>query len=248
MDSMSIDPATAAIGAQFVEGAARALSAATAALPTLTMLFPAGADAVSAQAAAAFATEAADMLALSTAAQEEIARAGTALTNIARMYTEIDGAAAATLMASGEEVSGPVFAGPTGAAGMLRAEMLPGAAGTAARTPLMARLIEGATTSAPAATATPAAASPAFTLGAAAAATGASAAMPSATSPAAALGSAAAGAASTVVSAASAPLSSLSSLASGASAGGAAGPALASSLTETEDDAEGEQPAAERLV
>jgi hypothetical protein len=97
-------------------------------------------------------------------------------------------------------------------AGLLRAETLPGAAGAAARTPLMADLIEGVAASNPSA--------------------------PSSVVPAAA------NAASTVLGAGAAPLSSIGSI---ASAGGAAGPGsasavpgLASSLDEEKDATEGE--------
>jgi len=54
----------------------------------------------SAQAATAFAAEAAQMLALNKAAQDELMRTGTALTEIARMYSEADAAAAGSLLAN----------------------------------------------------------------------------------------------------------------------------------------------------
>ncbi len=83
-------------------------------------MVPAGVDGVSAQAAAVFAAEAAATLALHTAAHEELARAGVALTDIARMYSQIDGEAAGTLTAAGSEVMGQPFVGTTGAgAGLL---------------------------------------------------------------------------------------------------------------------------------
>jgi hypothetical protein len=66
--------------------------------------------------------------------------------NIAKMYSQVDDAAADTLAfgAAGplSRLSGqPLAGGPVGA-GLMRAEALPGAAGTAARTPLMAQLID----------------------------------------------------------------------------------------------------------
>ena len=169
------------------------------------------------------------MLALTTAAQEEIARAGTALTNITRIYTEVDGAAATTLADGGAQVASNVFTSPTGVgAGLLRGETLPGSSGTAARTPQMANLLGGVAASNPA-TAMPAA------------------------SPVASVPAAAAGAVSTVAGAVASPLSSLGSL-GGASAGGATGPALASSLTQnegeekSESDESGEQKPGEQLL
>jgi hypothetical protein len=225
----------------------------------LTALVPAGADVVSAQAAMAFAAQGASMLALNTAAQEELSRAGTALTNITRMLTEVDTAAGGALVADGSQFSSGMFTGGTGA-GLLRAETLPGAAGSPARTPLMANLIDGVASPNPATTMPPAAASaasmaPSTALGAAAAATAPLSPIGQGATTggtAGGLASAAANAASTAVGAASGPLSSLTSLAQGASAGGAAGPALASSLTEDQGEGEpdnsGEEQRGERLL
>ena len=84
MESMSHDPAAGAIGLQLVDIATRGLASGATASAAVTALVPAGAEEVSAQ-AAAFAAEGAAALALHTAAQEEIARAGVALTDIARM-------------------------------------------------------------------------------------------------------------------------------------------------------------------
>ena len=150
MTSMSHDPAAAVIGAQTIEIGARALAAAAAAAPTVTGLAPAGAEEVSAQAAAAFAAEAAAVLAAHTAAQDELMRAGAALIDIARMYEQVDVEAAGTMVSSASEFSNQVFA--TGAAGLARAATLPGARGSAARTPLVANLIEGVAASNPSAT------------------------------------------------------------------------------------------------
>lgn len=95
MDSMSHDPAAGDIGSQLVDIGSQGLSAgSTAAMTVLTGLIPAGGEEVSMQAVMAFAQEAATMLASNAAAQEELMRAGTALTDIARMYNESDDAAA----------------------------------------------------------------------------------------------------------------------------------------------------------
>jgi hypothetical protein len=69
MESMSIDPAAAAIGSQVVDVASRGLGSGATALPSLTALVPAGAEEVSMQAAMAFAAEAQALLALNTAAR-----------------------------------------------------------------------------------------------------------------------------------------------------------------------------------
>ena len=98
MQSMSFDPAAANIGSQVVRGAMQGLQAGVTASPSVTALPPAGADEVSAQAAMAFAAEAAGMLGLNTAAQEELMRTGTAFIDIGRMYSEADAAAAGGLL------------------------------------------------------------------------------------------------------------------------------------------------------
>jgi hypothetical protein len=64
---------------------------------SVTGLAPAGADEVSAQAATAFSTAAAQMLALNNAAQGELMRTGAAFTDIARRYAETDAAWAGRL-------------------------------------------------------------------------------------------------------------------------------------------------------
>lgn len=211
MVSMSYDPAAGVIGLQLVDIATRGLASGAAASPAVTALVPAGAEEISAQAAAAFAAEGAAMLAVHTAAQEEVARAGVALTDIARVYSQVDGEAAGTLTTSGYQFSGQAFVGGSGA-GMLRAGTLPGADGSAARTPLLAKLLDGVPAPGPGATV-------------AAAAPNTVAVAPGA-----------AGAASTVLGAATAPLSSVGSIGQGAAAGSTAGPGLASSLTRSEDD------------
>jgi hypothetical protein len=143
MTSMSHDPAAAVIGAQTIEIGTRALAAGAAAASSVTALTPAGAEEVSAQAAAAFAAEAASATAAHAAAHEEIMRAGAALMDIARMYAQADSEAAGTLISSAGQLSSQVFAGPSAGAGLAQAEVLPGALGSAARTPLMTNLIEG---------------------------------------------------------------------------------------------------------
>jgi hypothetical protein len=170
MESMSIDPAVAAIGAQLADIATRGLGSGTAASASLTALVPAGAEEVSAQAAISFAAEGASALALNAAAQQELARAGMALTDIARMYSEVDGAAAGRLAAAGNQSAEIAFAGGPGqsvGAGLLRSDLLPGAGGSAARTALMANLIDGVAPSTPSTTASPAASAASTLLGAA---------------------------------------------------------------------------------
>jgi PE family len=225
MESMSHDPAAGAIGLQLVDMASRGVSSGAAASMSMTALVPAGADEVSAQAAAAFAAEGAAMLALHTAAQEEVARTGVTLTDIARMYSQVDGAAAGTLESVGSQFPPQPFVGGTAAdagTGLMRAETLPGAGGSAARTPLLANLIEGAPAPNPVPTVPggPATVPPAVPAGVNAAAM--------------ALGAGAA------------PLSSIGSIAQGASAGGAGGPGLASSSLagnqEEGDDLDGKPP------
>jgi PE family len=215
MTSMSHDPAAAVIGAQTIEIGTRALAAGATAAASVTGLAPAGAEEISAQATAAFAAEAAAVLAAHTAAQEEIMRAGAALIDIARMYAQVDGEAAGTLVSSANEISNQAFAtGASVGAGLARAEALPGALGAAACTPLMTNLVEGVAAS-----------------------------NPSTTVPAVA------NAASTVLGAGTAPLSSIGQF---ASAGGAAGPGLtsgpelASSLDQNQDKDDTDKPGEEQ--
>lgn len=223
MEPMTHDPAAGAIGLQVVEIATQGLASAAAASAAVTALAPAGADEVSIQAVAAFAAEGAAMLALNTAAQEEMARTGVALTDIARMYAQVDGETAGTLDSAGARIAGQTFVGPTGGGGLLRAEVLPGAGGSAPRTQPLANLVEGGPVAGPA----PTVPSTSPTVPTTSPMVPGPAAMP-----------AAASAASTLLGAGAAPLSSLGSLAQGASAGGAAGPGLASSLTGQNDEPE----------
>jgi PE family len=210
MTSMSHDPAAAVIGAQTIEIGTRALAAGAAAASSVTALTPAGAEEVSAQAAAAFAAEAASAMAAHAAAHEEIMRAGAALMDIARMYAQADSEAAGTLISSAGQLSSQVFAGPSAGAGLAQAEVLPGALGSAARTPLMTNLIEGVAAS-----------------------------NPSTTLPAAA------NAASTVLGAGTAPLSSISQFTSMGGAAGGAAAGVPASLTgeegSTGDDSDDQQ-------
>ncbi|SOJ57894.1 PE family immunomodulator PE35 [Mycobacterium simulans] len=97
MQPMTIDSAAADIGSQISDNAFQGLQDGATASTSLTSLLPAGADEVSAQAAMAFATEGAQLLALNQAAQEELARAGAAFTEIARTYADADVNAAAGL-------------------------------------------------------------------------------------------------------------------------------------------------------
>ncbi|OBG58744.1 MULTISPECIES: PE domain-containing protein [unclassified Mycobacterium] len=224
MESMSHDPAAGAIGLHVVDIATRGLTSGATASAPVTALVPAGADEVSALAAAAFAAEGAAMLTLNTAAQEEVARTGVALTDIARMYTQVDVEAAGALDVSGARIAGQTFVGPTGG-GLLGAEA-PVAGGPVPRTPPLASPVAGVPVANPSPTVPttpPVTPSPV-------------AAMPGATN-----------AASTLLGAGAAPLSSLGSVAQGASAGSTAGPGLASSQTGAEDDGRRDEPG-ERLV
>jgi hypothetical protein len=141
MDSMSHDPAAGDIGSQLVDIGSQGISAgSTAAMSVLTGLIPAGAEEVSMQAVMSFAQEAATMLAQNAAAQEELMRAGSALTDIARMYGESDDSAAgalafstATMSRFGSAGGSSISGGGAGAAAALQSEL-----GAAARNPLIA--------------------------------------------------------------------------------------------------------------
>jgi hypothetical protein len=95
MQPMTHNPGAAGIGAQVVANGARGLAAGTAASAEVTALVPAGAEEVSALAAAAFAAEGVEVLGQNTFAQEELARAGAAYMEIAGIYAAVDGANAA---------------------------------------------------------------------------------------------------------------------------------------------------------
>jgi PE family len=158
MESMSHDPVAGDIGSQLVDIALQGLDSAASAMMSLTSLIPAGSEEVSMQAALAFATEGVQVLASNTSAQQELMQTGMALVNIAQMYSQVDGGAANTLgfnaasplmsrlTEAAANLSSHPLAGGSGAslgAGLAHAEVLPGAAGTAARTPLMGQLIDG---------------------------------------------------------------------------------------------------------
>jgi hypothetical protein len=96
MQPLEHNPGAAAIGAQVVANGARGLAAGTMASAAVTALAPAGAEEVSALAAAAFAAEGVESLAMNTFAQEELTRAGAAYIEIAGIYAAVDGANAAT--------------------------------------------------------------------------------------------------------------------------------------------------------
>jgi len=154
MDSMSHDPAAGDIGSQLVDIGSQGISAgSTAGMSVLTGLIPAGGEEVSMQAVMAFAQEAATMLASNTAAQEELMRAGSALTDIARMYGESDDSAAGALAFSTATMSRFGSAGGSSiSGGGLGAAALQSQLGAAASNPVVAGLaaeaVSPATTSA----------------------------------------------------------------------------------------------------
>jgi hypothetical protein len=96
MQPMEHNPGAIGVGAQVVANGVRGLATGTTATAAVTALVPAGAEEVSAQAAAAFAAEGVETLAMNTFAQEELARAGAAYMEAAGIYTAVDGANAAT--------------------------------------------------------------------------------------------------------------------------------------------------------
>ncbi len=148
MDSMSHDPAAGDIGSQLVDIGSQGVNAgSTAAMSVLSGLIPAGGEEVSMQAVMAFAQEAATMLASNTAAQEELMRAGTALTDIARMYGESDDAAAGALAFSSSAMSRFGSAAGSSGGGGLGAAALQNELGAAARSPLVAGLSEAPSSS-----------------------------------------------------------------------------------------------------
>ncbi|BBZ69785.1 PE family protein [Mycobacterium paraseoulense] len=228
MEPLSHDPAAGVIGVQVVDLATRGLASGAAAAGPVTALAPAGADEVSMQAVAAFAAEGAAMLALNTAAQAEVARTGAALTDIARMYAQVDSETAGSLHSAGGRIAGQTFVGPAGGSGLMSAGPPLGAGGPAPwdTSPVT-----------PGPVASPAPTVPTT-----------SPAVPSAGPAMPAAGTVA----STLLGAGAAPLSSLGSIAQGASAGSTAGPGLASSLTGNQDEGQrdelGDQQPGERLV
>ncbi|MEV3903669.1 MULTISPECIES: PE family protein [unclassified Mycobacterium] len=97
MEPLQHNPGAIGVGGQVVANAARGLAGGTTATAAVTALVPAGADEVSAMAAASFAVEGAEALALNGFAQEELARAGAAYMEIAGIYDAVDAANASTL-------------------------------------------------------------------------------------------------------------------------------------------------------
>ncbi|MCV7429795.1 PE domain-containing protein [Mycobacterium montefiorense] len=108
MQPIFFDPAVAGVGIDVVGSTMQAVAAGAAASPSMTVLIPAGAEEVSAQAAAAFAAEATQLLALVNGAHAELARTGSALVEIARMYSETDAAAAGSLQRIRPPISFPL--------------------------------------------------------------------------------------------------------------------------------------------
>ncbi|MHA7652482.1 PE family protein [Mycobacterium sp. ML4] len=148
MDSMSHDPAAGDIGSQLVDIGSQGISAgSTAAVSVLSGLVPAGGEEVSMQAVMAFAQEAATMLASNAAAQEELMRAGTALTDIARMYGESDESAAGALAFSSSAMSRFGSAAGSSGGGGLSAAALQSELGAAARSPVVAGLAQAPSSS-----------------------------------------------------------------------------------------------------
>ncbi|MGE2718965.1 PE family protein [Mycolicibacterium celeriflavum] len=96
MEPLMHNPGAAGVGAQVVANGTRGLAAGTTAGAAVTALVPAGADEVSAQAAAAFAAEGVETLAMNTFAQEELARMGAAVVESAGIYNAVDTANATT--------------------------------------------------------------------------------------------------------------------------------------------------------
>ncbi|OBK76946.1 PE family protein [Mycobacterium sp. 1164985.4] len=96
MEPLMHNPGAVGIGSQVVANGTRGLAAGTTAGAAVTALVPAGADEVSAQAAAVFAAEGVETLAMNTFAQEELARMGAAVVESAGIYNAVDGSNAAT--------------------------------------------------------------------------------------------------------------------------------------------------------
>ncbi len=101
MQSMTLGSAAADIGSQIADNAFQGLQAGATASNVLSTLMPAGADEVSAQAVTAFTNEAAQMIALNQAAQQELMRLGSAIGDIARMYSDADAGAAQRVLGIG---------------------------------------------------------------------------------------------------------------------------------------------------
>jgi hypothetical protein len=250
MTSMSHDPAVAMIGGQLTAMGAASMATGAAAAPAVTALPPAGAEEVSVQASMAFAAEASKTLAAHAAAHQEISRTGAALVDITRMYTQADATAAGALQTNaarstavefnsvGTSMSRPL-ASPAPATRLLRAEAVPGAAGTPVRTPALASLVEGAGAVAP----TPAAGAASMPTAMSAASSLLSTPLSTLSSLGSSLGSVGQGGmggglgGATAGGASASGAAASSAAATGAAAGGT-GPALASSLTEDDGSSE----------
>ncbi|KZS70742.1 cell motility protein [Mycobacterium kansasii] len=97
MEEMSHAAAAADIGGQVSDNALGGVAAGATAVTSVTGLVPAGADEVSAQAAAAFASAGVRMLASNNSAQAELQRAADAVQDIARTYSQVDDGAAGVI-------------------------------------------------------------------------------------------------------------------------------------------------------
>ena len=96
MEPLMHNPGAVGVGSQVVANGTRGLAVGTTAGAAVTALVPAGADEVSAQAAAVFAAEGVQTLAMNTFAQEELARMGAAVIESAGIYNAVDDANATT--------------------------------------------------------------------------------------------------------------------------------------------------------
>lgn len=98
MQAMTFDSAAADIGSRISDNGYQGLQSAATASNALSSLLPAGGDEISAQAVLAFASDAAEMFALHQAAQQELMRAGATISDIARMYADVDATVAGNVM------------------------------------------------------------------------------------------------------------------------------------------------------
>ncbi|HTQ18305.1 PE family protein [Mycobacterium sp.] len=146
MDSLSHDDSAGDIANQMVNIGSGGLESGASAVASLTGLIPAGAEEVSMQAAMAFATEGAQMLASNVAAQTELMNAGMALLDIAKSYGNLDEAAADTLGLGAASHAAAQLAGRSAAslAGLAGAGSVhaPGLSSAAAAAPLLANFAE----------------------------------------------------------------------------------------------------------
>ncbi|EKF25897.1 PE family protein [Mycolicibacterium hassiacum DSM 44199] len=95
MQPLEHNPGAVGVGSQIIANGVRGLAAGTTAGAEVTALVPAGAEEVSAMAAAAFAAEGVEFLGMNAFAQEELARVGASLVEIAGIYNAVDAANAA---------------------------------------------------------------------------------------------------------------------------------------------------------